>query len=317
MTRSRIPPLQTLRAFETAVRLQSFTRAADELALTQGAVSQQVRALEARLGQALFTRERNGATPTPAAHALALQVRQGLSVLERAFEPMQKASARHLADGGGKRAVTLAVSVLPSFAERWLAPRLARFHAAHPHIRIELHPSVQLAPLGKRDRIDVALRYGPGTWPGVSAEKLMNETVFPVVSPSYRNRDGVAPREAADLARSVLLRHPAQPWEPWLQAARLDLVEPRRAPQFTDAQALIDAVLQGRGVALARRSLIAPELAAGELVRVSRVSIADVYAHYVVWRPGHPKEKAIEAWLGWLRGEVRRKTPRRRAASGP
>lgn len=306
MKRIRHPPLQTLRAFETAVRLQSFTRAADALALTQGAVSQHVRALEAQLGYPLFTRERNGATPTRAAHALALQVRQGLSVLERAFEPTLAARGRPRTCD-----VTLNVSVLPSVAERWLMPRLPRFAAVQPRIAIALHPDAALAPLGKRDRIDVALRYGPGTWPGVVAEKLMNETVFPVASPAYRNRDGVSPRAPADLARATLLRHPAQPWEPWFQAARLDLTESARAPRFTDANALIDAALRGRGVALARRSLIEPELAAGTLVRVSTIRVTDVYAHYVVWRPGHPHEAAIRTWLDWLRGEVRRRTPRR------
>ncbi|AOK05532.1 LysR family transcriptional regulator [Burkholderia sp. AU28942] len=305
MRRIHLPPLQTLRAFEAAVRLQSFTRAADELAVTQGAVSQHIRTLEAQLGYPLFTRERSGATPTHAAHALVLQVRQGLSVLERAFEPALAGRKPRACD------VTLNVSVLPSVAERWLAPRLPRFTAAHPHIAIVLHPDAALAPLRKRDRIDVALRYGPGTWPGVVAEKLMNETVFPVASPAYRNRDGIAPRTPADLVRATLLRHPAQPWEPWFQAARLDLTESARAPRFADANALIDAALNGRGVALARRSLIEPELAAGTLVRVSTVRITDVYAHYVVWRPDHPREAAIRTWLDWLRSEVRRRTPRR------
>lgn len=306
MRRIHLPPLQTLRAFEAAVRLQSFTHAADALALTQGAVSQHIRTLEAQLGYPLFVRERTGAAPTPAAHALALQVRQGLSVLERAFDPACAARSRPRA-----RAVTLNVSVLPSVAERWLAPRLPRFAATHSHIGIALYPDAALAPLRKRDRIDVALRYGPGTWPGVVAEKLMNETVFPVASPTYRNRDGVLPRAPADLVRATLLRHPAQPWEPWFQAARLDLTEPTRAPSFTDANALIDSVMKGRGVALARRSLIEPELAAGALVRVSTIRVTDVYAHYVVWRPGHPKEAAIRTWLDWLRSEVRRRTPRR------
>ncbi len=232
-------------------------------------------------------------------------MRQGLSVLERAFEPALAARSRPRTCD-----VTLNVSVLPSVAERWLAPRLPRFSAVHPHIAIALHPDVALAPLRKRDRIDVALRYGPGTWPGVVAEKLMNETIFPVASPAYRNRDGVAPRTPADLVRATLLRHPAQPWEPWLQAARLDLTESARAPRFTDANALIDATLKGRGVALARRSLIEPELADGTLVRVSSVRVTDVYAHYVVWRPGHPHESAIRTWLDWLRSEVRRRTPR-------
>jgi LysR family transcriptional regulator, glycine cleavage system transcriptional activator len=156
MTDTRLPPLQTLRAFEAAVRLRSFTRAADELALTQGAVSQHVRMLEAHVGETLFVREHMGVAPTPRAQTLVLQIRQGLRVLERAFGAHREPALRQNATP--QRPVHLVVSVLPSMARRWLNPRLARFHAAHPAIEMELRPSVALARLDGRDRVDVALR---------------------------------------------------------------------------------------------------------------------------------------------------------------
>lgn len=291
-----VPPLQTLRAFEAAVRLESFTRAADELSLTQGAVSQHVRALENRLGTALFVRERGGAWPTPHAHALALQIRQGLSVLERAFDTPTSGTAERR--GRASEAVHLTVSVLPPFAERWLAPRLERFEHEHPHIVLSLRKEVTLARLNGRDGVDVALRYGPGGWPGVQAERFMGEVVFPVMSPNYRG--GVRPRRFADLAGCTLLAHRSQPWEPWFQAVGLDLILPRGGPAFDDARRLLEAAASGQGIALARASLVEQDLAQGRLVRLWKRSITDIYAHFVVWRADSPKREAVDALRRWL-----------------
>lgn len=299
-----IPPLQTLRAFEAAVRLRSFTRAADELALTQGAVSQHVRSLEAQTGMPLFERTREGALPTPHAQALALQVRQGLRVLERAFAgPPARvvARAQDPADRGEKP-VRLILSTLPAFESRWLGPRLARFRELHPGIELEIRGGVALARLDRRDRIDVAVRYGPGEWPGLHSEKLMDEPVFPVASPHYR--DGKLPRRLADLASCTLLLHPWQPWELWLQAAGLDMTEPLTGPSYEDADALLDAAIRGEGIALARRSLVEADLAAGRLVRLWTVSVTDVHAYFVVWRPESAKLAAIDALRAWLREEA-------------
>ncbi|MEQ5841778.1 LysR substrate-binding domain-containing protein [Paraburkholderia acidicola] len=293
---SRIPPLQTLRVFEAAVRLRSFTRAADELALTQGAVSQHVRALESQLDVSLFERTPGGAMPTPHAHDLALQVRQGLRVLERAFGEAAQARAPVHAR------VRLTMAVLPVFAERWLAPRLPRFHAAHPEIALDIHPAVALAKLDHRDRVDVALRYGPGEWPGLHADKLMDEEIFPVASPHYRG--GKLPRRFADLAHCKLLRHKAQPWEPWFQAAGLDMTEPSGAVSFTDGAQLLDAALRGDGIALARRSVIEADLASGRLVQLWKRSVIDVYAYFIVWRPDSTKLPAIDALRAWLHSEA-------------
>lgn len=303
---SHIPPLQTLRVFEAAVRLRSFTRAADELALTQGAVSQHVRTLEAHTGVALFERTREGAVPTRHAQTLALQVRQGLRVLERAF-----AKPRTRADAGrgsaqrelGEKPVRLTLSMLAAFAARWLEPRLERFHRSHPQIELELRTGAALARFDSRDRVDVALRYGPGKWPGLHAEKLMDEWVFPVASPQYR--DGKLPRRRADLARCTLLRHRWQPWELWLQAAGLDMTEPPDGPEYEDANELLDAAARGEGIALARRSLVQADLDAGRLVRLWRVSVLDVHAYYIVWRPDCTKLAAIDSLREWLHDEAR------------
>jgi DNA-binding transcriptional LysR family regulator len=300
MPRTHLPPLQTLRAFEAAVRLCSFTRAADELALTQGAVSQHVRMLEAHIGETLFVREHMGVAPTPRAQTLVLQIRQGLRVLERAFDAYSTPRSRK--DAAPDRPVHLVVSVLPSMARRWLNPRLARFHAAHPAIELELRPSVALARLDGRDRVDVALRYGPGGWRGLRSEKLMDEEVFPVTSPTYAG--GKLPRRLSALSRCTLLRHASQPWEPWFQAAGLDMTEPATGPFFDDAGQLLDAAANGDGIALARRSLVASDLAAGRLVRLWKVSIVDVHAHYLVWRPDSAKLDAIDCLRDWLRSEA-------------
>jgi DNA-binding transcriptional LysR family regulator len=302
-----LPPLQTLRAFEAAVRLESFTRAADELALTQGAVSQHVRALEERVGTRLFLRERGGAQPTPQAHALALQIRQGLNVLERAFDVSAAPAPRERRRT--REPVSLTVSVLPPFAQRWLEPRLARFKRAHPHITLQLRKEVTLARLNGRDGVDVALRYGPGTWPGVQAERFMEEEIFPVMSPAYG--DGGRPRRFADLARHRLLKHRSQPWEPWFQAVGLDLTEPRGGPVFDDARQVLDAAVKGEGIALARGSLVERELAQAQLIRLWKRRVTDIYAHYIVWRPDNPKRDAIDALRRWLHDVTReQRSPR-------
>ncbi|WP_116136545.1 LysR substrate-binding domain-containing protein [Trinickia diaoshuihuensis] len=301
--RPHLPPLQTLRAFEAAVRLASFTRAADELALTQGAVSQHVRALEARLGTPLFSRERAGAVATPQAYELALQIRQGLNVLERAFDtPARGTGPRRVRT---RESTRLTVSVLPPFADRWLEPRLGRFRRKYPHIELVLRKEAALARLNGRDGVDVALRYGPGAWPGLQGERFMEEQIFPVMSPN--RYEGVRPRRLADLARCMLLKHRAQPWEPWFQAVGLDLTEPRGAPLFDDAGRLIEAAVQGQGIALARASLVERELREGRLVRLWKRRVTDIYAHFVVWRADDPKRLAIDALRAWLHDEAARR----------
>lgn len=295
-----LPPLQSLKALEAAARHLSYSRAAEELALTHGAVSHHIAKLEALLGIRLFVRDGQRMLPTQDAQVLVARVRQGLAVLEAAF-----ADAEHRAFGRGRDAgrALVVVSVLPSFATRWLMPRLADFHALHPDIDVALRPSTGLARLDGRDGVDLAIRYGPGRWSGVRATRLMPGLVFPAASPDCRER--LALHAPGDLRRATLLRKPGQPWQPWFFAAGLDWPEPDAGPSYDDAGLVIDAAIRGQGVALARAALVEDDLAGGRLVRIGDVAIEDVYAWFLVERASPARQSpAIAAFRAWLLDRV-------------
>lgn len=299
MTRT-LPPLQSLKAFEAAARHLSYSRAAEELALTHGAVSHHIAKLEALLGVRLFVRAGQRMVPTQDGQILVARIRQGLVVLEAAF-----AEAEHRARGpkAGAARTLVVVSVLPSFATRWLMPRLADFHALHPEIDVALRPSTELARLDGRDGVDLAIRYGPGGWGRVRATRLMPGLVFPVASPDYLAR--LALRTPGDLCRAVLLRKPGQPWQPWFFAAGLDWPEPDAGPSYDDAGLVIDAAIRGQGVALARAALVDDDLASGRLVRVGDVAIEDAYAWFLVERAAPARQSpAVATFRAWLLDRV-------------
>ena len=288
---TRLPPLATLQAFEAAVRHQSYTAAARELSLTHGAISHHITTLEERQGVKLFAREKNRMVPTEAGRLLVTKVRQALGMLERSF-----------ANADTAQALTLSVSVLPSMAGRWLAPRLTRFNARHPQIDLFVDVRATLADLAAGEA-DCAIRFGPGGWADVQQVRLMGDASFPVCAPGYR--EGVLPLEPQELADCTLLRNPWLPWEPWLHAAGLAFKEPARGPTFTDSSVLLDAVAAGLGVGLARRTLAEGELQRGRLVRLFDLAVPDPYSHHFVWRADHPKLAAIFALRDWLLEETR------------
>ncbi len=288
---TRLPPLATLQAFEAAVRHQSYTAAARELSLTHGAISHHISTLEERQGVKLFAREKNRMVPTEAGRLLVTKVRQALGMLERSF-----------ATADATQALALTVSVLPSMAGRWLAPRLTRFAARHPQIDLFVDVRATLADLAAGDA-DCAIRFGPGGWAEVQQVRLMGDASFPVCAPSYR--EGLLPRTPDELADCTLLRNPWLPWEPWLHAAGLAFKEPARGTTFTDSSVLLDAVAAGLGVGLARRTLVEGELQRGRLVRLFDLAVPDPYSHYFVWRADHPKLTAIFALRDWLLDETR------------
>lgn len=288
---TRLPPLATLQAFEAAVRHQSYTAAAKELSLTHGAISHHITTLEERQGVKLFAREKNRMVPTEAGRLLVTKVRQALGMLERSF-----------AHADAAQATTLSVSVLPSMAGRWLAPRLTRFAARHPQIDLFVDVRATLADLAAGDA-DCAIRFGPGGWADVQQLRLMGDASFPVCAPGYR--EGVLPRTPQELADCTLLRNPWLPWEPWLHAAGLAFREPARGPTFTDSSVLLDAAAAGLGVGLARRALVEGELQRGRLVRLFDLVVPDPYSHWFVWRADHPKLAAIFALRDWLLEETR------------
>lgn len=283
----RLPPLASLQAFEAAVRHQSYTRAAEELNLTHGAISHHITALEARLGVKLFTRERNRMLPTEHGRLLVAQVRQALGLLERSFAGPRVA-----------RAAPLKLSVLPSFANRWFVPRLADFQARLPDIDLTLDVRQDVADLAAGEA-DCAIRFGAGSWAGLQQEWLFDDEQFPVCAPAFRG--GNLPRTPEELEDCALLRNPWLPWEPWLHAAGVAFREPARGIVITDSAVLLDAAAAGLGVALARRVLVEQDLRSGRLVRLFELTVTDPYRYYLVWRVEHPRVDAILRVRDWLR----------------
>ncbi|WP_256352121.1 transcriptional regulator GcvA [Pseudomonas yamanorum] len=290
-----LPPIQTLRAFEAAARHLNYSRAADELCLTHGAISHHIGRLEKELGGVrLFVRDGQRMLLTDAGQVFVMEVREGLRALTEAVENARTRPRRN----GANR--VLSVSVLPSFAARWLVPRLASFQASHPEIDIAIHPTSNLAALDGRDGIDLAIRYGPGRWPGLNATPLMKSFIFPVCSPEFLARTRINSPE--DLLKFTLLRNPRQKWRPWFLAAGLDVPEPVQGPVFDDAALLLQAAAAGQGAALARSALAMDDLSASRLVRLSDIEIEDDYGWFLVWREPLCGERTdVEAFTAWLR----------------
>ena len=201
----RLPPLSALRPFEAAARLESFSRAAEELHLTHGAVSRQVRALEDHVGAPLFSRHGKRVALTAAGRAFAERVRGALEEIAQAAETVNPA----------RRGNRLTVSVLPSFASRWLMPRLIRFMEAHPAIELNVITSTALANFAT-DEVDLAIRFGRGPWPNLVCEAFLDDEWFPVASPKM-NR-GKLPKEPRDLLKVRIMREDRDYWDLWLKA---------------------------------------------------------------------------------------------------
>lgn len=286
----RIPSLQSLLILDAAVQHGSFTKAAHALSLTHSAVSQQIRTLQNRLGVRLFVRDGQGMRATPACLALVAQVRQAVSLLDRAF-PL---SPRRSAHG------RLTVSALPHFATGWLIARLPRFTRQDDRVSVDLVGSHVIDDLGDGG-VDCAIRFGPGGWRGLVAERLAGEISFPVCAPDF------LPSLRGDLegiARRFFLRSPFPPWEPWLQAANLRLSPEPSGPQFGDPALLVAALRAGQGIGLVRNLIVADDLRQGRLLRLSEIHVEEPYAYYLVWRPDNPRKKLIRSFCAWLRHEI-------------
>ena len=244
----RLPPLNALRAFEAAARHLSFTRAASELNVTQAAISHQIKALEDHLGLSLFRRLNRALMLTEQGQTLFPAVRDAL---DRLAEAAARLRAR---EAGG----TLTVSTLPSFAVKWLVPRMSHFQDRHPDIDLRISAKEYLVDFA-RDGIDVAIRFGRGEWPGVRVEWMADEALTPVCSPVLLS--GL--RSPGDLAHATLLHEDMLPlgsfptWETWLAAAGVDGVDASRGPRFSHTHLMLQAAMDGRGVALGQMLIVA------------------------------------------------------------
>lgn len=305
MPRRRLP-LQTLPAFRTVARLGNLRAAADELHLTHSAVSQQIRLLEEQLGFALFERRGRRIVLNAAGAALRQSVEQALDQLD---DGVRTAAA---ASGGAELLVRL--TLLPSFAQRWLLPRMPKWRERHPHIVLELHTSQQVVDL-QREGFHAALRQGNGRWRGLEAERLLDSRLIVVGSPAAARR--LLGRDPATFCDEPLLGHAAT-WEEWFRRIGRNVrVNPVAA--FNDAGLMLQAAEQDLGLALSREVLAADALQAGTLFRLSSVTLdePDAYAYWLVYPPALRDWPPLVALGRWIKDEVERSKAMLTAMNGP
>lgn len=287
----RLPNLAALRAFEAAARHGNFSRAAEEIHVTHGAISHQVRALEEELGVPLFTRHGKRIAITPEGERFAATLRRALTDISVAAAVLQ-------ADARQKR---LTITALPSFAARWLSPRLGRFIEQHPDMEVMLQSSNQLTDFA-RESVDVGIRFGHGVYPGLTVEKIMDDYYYPVASPRF-NR-GRFPRTPDELAQHTLLRCHMEPWTPWFEAAGLDLPEPSGGLVFQDSSMLVRAAVEGHGIALARHALAASDIESGDLVRLFEIAVRCSQSYYLVCPAEALQKPQVQAFRNWIQEET-------------
>ncbi len=289
----RLPSLNALKAFEVAARHESFTRAAGELNVTQGAVSHQVKALEEELGLRLFLRERQRLVITDAGRIYLETVRDAFDRIAAGTEKLLQR----------QNSGVLTVSTSPNFAAKWMVHRLSRFAEANPGIDLRIGATAQHVDFA-RDDVDVAIRHGDGSWPGLHVTRLCAEELFPVCSPALlKGRNAL--RNPADLARHTLLHiDEPQDWAKWLDAAGIRNVEASRGPVFSQRSMAIDAAIDGQGVALARTALCAGDLLAGRLARPFDFALQVPYAYWILCPKASAELPKIAAFRAWLLAEA-------------
>ena len=297
----RIPPLNAVRAFEAAARNLSFTHAANELNVTQAAISHQIKSLEEWLGMPLFRRLNRAVSLTEEGSAY-------LPAASAALDGLASATAKLMRDGESR---SLTVTTLDSFAAQWLMPRLKNFRARHPDIDVRILASDERVDFNRHE-VDLAIRYGMGHWPGLEVTPLMTEELFPVCSPALLH--GAHPlRRPEDLVHQILLHddlsfsNGAVDWQVWLRTVGADGgVDAGRGPFFGHSHLVIQAAIDGQGVALGREVLVADALADGRLVRpFEAVGLPLDYAYYIAHPEGALQRPAVAAFSTWLLEEAR------------
>lgn len=299
-----LPPLNGLRAFEAAARHLSFTRAADELYVTQAAISHQVKGLENHLGFDLFRRVNRGLMLTEDGQTLFPAVRDGLDIMAAALRTIDTS----------EHAGALTVTTLDSIASAWLVPRLGRFRRLHPDIDVRLSVNDRLTDFARDVDVDMAIRYGGGQWRGVRSEWMMDEEIFPVASPGLIEQ-GPGLSTPADLLEYPLL-HDTLPedWAMWFEAAGVDAPKLEAGYRLEHSHLIAQAAMAGEGVALGRSALVAEALATGRLVRLFHISLPAMYAYYVCAPDAVWERPKVRAFRDWMMSEVKDAIEKTRAA---
>jgi LysR family glycine cleavage system transcriptional activator len=292
----RVPQLNALKAFEAAARHVSFTRAAEELCVTQGAVSHQVKALESELGVKLFNRERQRLIITDAGQEYLAVVRDALDRIAMGTERLVQRQSSG----------TLTVSTSPDFAAKWMVHRLGRFAEAHPGIDLRVSATMHHVDFARED-VDIAVRHGDGHWPGLHVTRLCTEHLFAVCGPN------LAPRlkGPSDVLKLPLLHlDDRTAWSAWLDAAGVLSAEAIHGPVLNRASMLIDAAVDGHGIALARTTLAAWDLINGRLVRPFAIALPLSKSYWIVSPKATAGLPKLVAFRDWLQAEASEDTRR-------
>lgn len=295
--------LNALRAFEASARHQSFSGAAAELNVTPAAVGQLVRTLEDWLGTPLFQRASSGKVrlvPTEAAERALPDIRAGFDRLTLGMERLKEGSSSGV----------LTITVSPAFAAKWLLPRIDKFQSLWPDMDVRLDTSLKPVDFAVQ-RVDIGVRYGLGSWPGLVAEKLMEEEIYPVCSPTILSKHGQFD-DPGELARETLIHdlsmdvHSGFPsWQTWLDKAGVVKAAIARGMQINNSAAVLQSAIDGQGIALARGVMARDDVAAGRLIRLfPKVKFISPLAYYVVYRSECSSLPKLKAFRDWIFDEV-------------
>ena len=296
--RNALPPLDLLVGFESAARHLSFTKAGEELFLTQSAVSRQIKELEDQLGVTLFQRRHRALALTEAGHQFYAAASQALSTMRSATERLRAKTGRKV----------LSVTTTHSFAALWLIPRLAGFTRDHPDMDVRITADVKMVDL-ERDGFDLALRHGPASLAGPGATRLFGEKVFPVCSPKLLRKNPL--QKPADLKNHVLLsyddpdvRHPWLHWKTWLEVERIADLKPAGTLSFSGYEQIIPAAVAGHGVALGRTPLVKDLIADGQLVAPFKSQADPARAYFAILSRSAENRPEVGEFVAWLREEA-------------
>jgi LysR family glycine cleavage system transcriptional activator len=285
----RLPPLNSLKCFEAAGRLLSFTEAARELNVTQAAISHQIKVIEEFLDLSLFERY-------PRRLALSEQGKALLPDVTEAFDRVSQAIGSISQE---QHSNLLSVRLAPSFAAKWLSPRLKYFWLQFPEIDLCLYHTHGAVDF-ERGEIDIAVTYGKGDWPGVVADKLLGLDFFPVCSPAFLRND--KPLTELDNLRYYSLLHDAnyECWRDWLELAGVQGIDSDKGTIIDDTNVLIQAAIDGQGIALGSRTFVEDHLESGKLIKPFDINLVNDFCYYVVCPESHLKNPAVRAFKEWL-----------------
>jgi LysR family glycine cleavage system transcriptional activator len=282
-------PLNALRAFEQVAAHLSFTDAAQALGVTTAAISSHIKSLEEFLETPLFLRHSRSVRLTAQGARLLPGVQRGISELSRAVDQLRQDRTSGL----------LNITLLGSFLQKWLLPRLGDFYQKHPEVDLRFNASRELIDFMSTD-FHAAVRYGRGEWPQARSEKMLDDWVFPVASPALVGKLGPI-KTLGDFSKYPLLHSPSEPWVEWMRRIGGDTTKLERGPVLDDSASILTAAEQGHGLALARWSLVAGDLAAGRLVRPSDQSVRQVHSYYFVAPAQNFDLPKVLRFRDWLR----------------